>query len=75
MKMKSPVTDSGFGIVFGNWLAVNDRNGFFNAFAKEQVEKRRIEGGDRDIVGQFFQAQSAKGELYDLPPPLFFSTY
>ncbi|KAI0392928.1 cytochrome P450 family protein [Xylariaceae sp. FL0594] len=51
--------------VFGNFLAVNDRNGFFLSFAKEQVEKRRLEGGDRDIVGQFFQAQSTKSELTD----------
>ncbi|KAI1809550.1 cytochrome P450 family protein [Poronia punctata] len=51
--------------LFGNFLAINDRNGFFHAFAEEQVKRRRIEGGEKDIVGQLFQLQKGKTEITD----------
>ncbi|KAI0512526.1 cytochrome P450 [Xylaria bambusicola] len=51
----------------GNWLAVNDRNGYFFQFAQREVQARKDQGGsDLDIVGQLFQAQQAKAELNDL---------
>ncbi|KAI8634708.1 cytochrome P450 family protein [Xylariaceae sp. FL1651] len=53
--------------VLGNWLAINDRNGFFFDFAKEQVAKRKVEKSDsKDIVGQLFAAQAAKSQVTDL---------
>ncbi|KAL7950691.1 cytochrome P450 [Trichoderma barbatum] len=53
--------------VFGNWLAANDRHGYFFQFAKSEVQGRRDKGGnDNDIVGQLFQAAHAKTELTDL---------
>lgn len=53
--------------VFGSWLAVNDRNGYFFHFARDEVQNRRGHGGnDKDIVGQLFQAQQSKAELWVL---------
>lgn len=50
--------------VVGNFLAINDRNGFFFQFAQREVQTRKDRGGnDRDIVGQLFQAQQKKAEL------------
>ncbi|KAI1296154.1 cytochrome P450 [Xylaria venustula] len=52
---------------FGNWLAVNDRNGYFFQFAQREVQARKDKGGsDMDIVGQLFQAQQSKPEINDL---------
>ncbi|KAI3336999.1 cytochrome P450 family protein [Xylariaceae sp. AK1471] len=59
---------------FGNWLAMNDRNGFFHNFAKEQVEIRKVEGGERDIAGQLFQVQASKSELTDTMVSLMMTT-
>ncbi|KAI0200766.1 cytochrome P450 [Astrocystis sublimbata] len=51
----------------GNWLAVNDRNGYFFQFAQREVQARKDQGGsDLDIVAQMFQAQRTKAELNDL---------
>ncbi|KAI3332133.1 cytochrome P450 [Xylariaceae sp. AK1471] len=51
----------------GNWLAVNERNGFFFHFAQSEVQARKDQGGsDKDIVGQLFQAQQTKEELNNL---------
>ncbi|KAI1420446.1 cytochrome P450 [Xylaria sp. FL1777] len=53
--------------LFGNWLAVNDRNGYFFQFAQQEVQSRKDKGGsDMDIVGQLFQAQQTKPEINDL---------
>jgi hypothetical protein len=53
----------------GNWLAVNERNGFFFHFAQREVQARKDQGGsDKDIVGQLFQAQQTKEDLYVAPP-------
>ncbi|KAI1346127.1 cytochrome P450 family protein [Xylaria sp. FL0043] len=51
--------------IFGNWLAMNDRNGYFFQFSKAEVEKRKGQQRD-DIVGQLFQAQAYKGQPSDL---------
>jgi hypothetical protein len=54
--------------LFGNWLAINERNGFFFQFAQREVQARKDQGGnDKDIVGQLFQAQQIKEELYVTP--------
>ncbi|KAL7936156.1 cytochrome P450 [Trichoderma chlorosporum] len=53
--------------VFGSFLSVNDRNGYFFQFAKSEVQDRRDKGGnDKDIVGQLFQAAHTKSDLNDL---------
>ncbi|KAI1133127.1 cytochrome P450 [Nemania abortiva] len=53
--------------VIGNFLAVNNRNGFFFDFAQKEVQTRKDQGGsDKDIVGQLFQVQKTKDELNDL---------
>ncbi|KAI1365497.1 cytochrome P450 [Xylaria arbuscula] len=53
--------------IVGNFLAVNDRNGFFFQFAQREVQTRRDRGGsDKDIVGLLFQEQQKKAELDDL---------
>ncbi|KAI1153993.1 cytochrome P450 [Nemania diffusa] len=53
--------------LFGNFLAANDRNGFFFNFAQKEVQTRKDQGGnDKDIVGQLFQVQKSKEELNDL---------
>ncbi|KAL7805262.1 cytochrome P450 [Trichoderma aethiopicum] len=50
-----------------NFLAANDRNGYFFDFAKSEVQDRRDKGGnDKDIVGQLFQTARSKSELTDL---------
>ncbi|KAJ2987475.1 hypothetical protein NUW58_g4482 [Xylaria curta] len=51
--------------VFGNWLALNDRHGYFFQFSKNEVEKRKGQPG-KDIVGQLFQAQAVGGQPNDL---------
>ncbi|KAH0499247.1 hypothetical protein TgHK011_006452 [Trichoderma gracile] len=51
----------------GNFIAANDRNGYFFEFAKSEVQDRRDKGGnDKDIVGQLFQTARNKPELTDL---------
>ncbi|KAI0432521.1 cytochrome P450 [Xylaria sp. FL1042] len=53
--------------LFGNFLAVNERNGFFFQFAQREVQARRDQGGnDKDIVDQLFKVQEAKKELDDV---------
>ncbi|KAI1330408.1 cytochrome P450 family protein [Xylariaceae sp. FL0255] len=54
--------------IFGNFLAANDRNGYFFEFAKRQVTERKEKGiaGDNDMVGQLFQAQQTKNQPDDL---------
>ncbi|KAI0803957.1 cytochrome P450 [Xylaria sp. FL0064] len=53
--------------LFGNFLAVNQRNGFFFQFAQREVQTRRDQGGnDKDIVDQLFKVQEAKKELDDV---------
>ncbi|KAI0541875.1 cytochrome P450 family protein [Xylaria digitata] len=51
--------------IFGNWLALNDRHGYFFQFSKDEVEKRKGKPG-KDIAGQLFQAQAAGGQPNDL---------
>lgn len=52
--------------VIGNWLALNDRNGYFHEFASKEVAGRRDRGGDdKDILGQLFDVQRAKPQLDD----------
>lgn len=53
--------------IIGNWLAANDRNGYFFQFARREVleRKERTQDSDKDIVGQLFQAQKLKPELTD----------
>ncbi|GAP85089.2 putative cytochrome P450 family protein [Rosellinia necatrix] len=51
--------------VFGNWLALNDRHGYFFEFSKEQVNGRKGQEGT-DIVGQLFHAQATKSQPDDL---------
>ncbi|KAI0432393.1 cytochrome P450 family protein [Xylaria sp. FL1042] len=51
--------------IFGNWLAMNDRNGYFFQFSKNEVEKRKGQQSN-DIVGQLFQAQAFRGQPDEL---------
>ncbi|PWY70505.1 cytochrome P450 family protein [Aspergillus heteromorphus CBS 117.55] len=52
--------------VIGNWLAANDRNGFFHQFARQEVIARKDRGGDdRDIINQLFTVQKTKPHLSD----------
>ncbi|PYI08872.1 cytochrome P450 family protein [Aspergillus sclerotiicarbonarius CBS 121057] len=52
--------------VIGNWLAINDRNGFFYQFATQQLVARKDRGGDdRDIINQLFTIQKAKPHFSD----------
>ncbi|RAL02329.1 cytochrome P450 [Aspergillus ibericus CBS 121593] len=52
--------------VIGNWLAINDRNGFFYQFATQEVVARKDRGGDdRDIINQLFTIQRAKPHFSD----------
>ncbi|KAI1420526.1 cytochrome P450 [Xylaria sp. FL1777] len=53
--------------LLGNFLAVNERNGFFFHFAQREVQTRKDQGGnEKDIVGQLFRVQQTKKELDDL---------
>ncbi|KAI0970068.1 cytochrome P450 [Xylaria arbuscula] len=53
--------------VFGNFLAINERNGFFFQFAQREVQTRKDQGGnEKDIVGQLFKVQQTKKELDDI---------
>ncbi|KAI0409036.1 cytochrome P450 [Xylaria palmicola] len=53
--------------LLGNFLAVNERNGFFFEFAQREVQARKDQGGsDRDMVGQLFQVQKSKAQLDDV---------
>lgn len=48
----------------GNWLACNDRNGYFHEFARKEVSARMDRGGDnKDILGQLFTVQKEKPQL------------
>ncbi|GLB07414.1 hypothetical protein AtubIFM57258_002753 [Aspergillus tubingensis] len=50
----------------GNWLAVNDRNGYFYQFAAQEIVSRKDRGGDdRDIVNQLFAIQKTKPQFSD----------
>ncbi|RAK85091.1 cytochrome P450 family protein [Aspergillus costaricaensis CBS 115574] len=50
----------------GNWLAVNDRNGYFYQFAAQEIVSRKDRGGDdRDIVNQLFAIQKTKPHFSD----------
>ncbi|PYH91815.1 cytochrome P450 family protein [Aspergillus ellipticus CBS 707.79] len=50
--------------VIGNWLAANDRNGFFFQFAQREIMDRKDrDGDDRDIINQLFTVQKAKPHL------------
>ncbi len=52
--------------VIGNWLAANDRHGYFHQFASQQVLARKDRGGDeKDILGQLFTSQKTKPQLND----------
>ncbi|KAI1738863.1 cytochrome P450 [Xylaria scruposa] len=53
--------------LIGNFLAINERNGFFFHFSQREVQTRKEQGGnDKDIAGQLFQVQKNKEELNDL---------
>ncbi|GAA86456.1 cytochrome P450 family protein [Aspergillus luchuensis IFO 4308] len=50
----------------GNWLAANDRNGYFYQFAAQEIVSRKDRGGDdRDIVNQLFAIQKTKPQFSD----------
>ena len=52
--------------VIGNWLAANDRNGYFNEFAAREVQGRKDRGGDsKDIVSQLLDVGKVKPQLSD----------
>lgn len=51
--------------VFGNWVAANDRNGYFYQFATREVQAARHNRGN-DMVAQLFTAQKSKPELSDI---------
>jgi cytochrome P450 len=53
--------------VIGNWIAANNRNGYFFQFARNEVIGRLGRGGEnKDIVGQLFDVQKARPELNDM---------
>ncbi|KAI0597880.1 cytochrome P450 [Biscogniauxia sp. FL1348] len=53
--------------IIGNWLAANDRNGYFFNYATQEVVGRRDRGGDdKDILAQLFTVQKAKPQLTNL---------
>ncbi|KAB8253313.1 cytochrome P450 [Aspergillus flavus] len=53
--------------ICGNWLAVNDRNGYFFQVACREVSGRINRGGDdKDIIGQLLETQKIKPQLKDL---------
>ncbi|KAI1503903.1 cytochrome P450 [Biscogniauxia marginata] len=53
--------------IIGNWLAANDRNGYFFNYASKEVVGRKDRGGDdRDILGQLFAVQKEKSQLSDV---------
>ncbi|KAI5917092.1 cytochrome P450 [Camillea tinctor] len=50
--------------IIGNWLAANDRNGYFFEFTSQEVTGRKDRGGDdKDILAQLFAVQKAKPHL------------
>ncbi|KAF2766525.1 cytochrome P450 family protein [Teratosphaeria nubilosa] len=50
--------------VIGNWLAMNDRNGYFHEVASKEVEARKgREGDERDVATQLLTAQREKPQL------------
>lgn len=53
--------------VLGNWLAANDRDGYFFRFARQEIVSRQDHSGDdRDILGQLLSTQKVKPQLSDL---------
>lgn len=52
--------------IIGNWLAANERHGYFYEFASEEVAKRTDRGGDgKDMVSQLFSVQKEHPEFTD----------
>lgn len=53
--------------ICGNWLAINDRNGYFFQVARKEVLGRIDRGGDdKDIIGQLLEIQKTKPQLSDM---------
>ncbi|KAJ5181654.1 hypothetical protein N7449_011801 [Penicillium cf. viridicatum] len=53
--------------ICGNWLAINDRNGYFFQVARKEVSGRIDRGGDdKDIIGQLLETQKTKPQLSDM---------
>ncbi|KAJ5613839.1 cytochrome P450 [Penicillium herquei] len=51
--------------VIGNWLAANDRNGYFFNFANDQIQLAKGHSDTKDIMSQLFTTQQTKPELND----------
>ncbi|KAJ6031554.1 cytochrome P450 [Penicillium herquei] len=51
--------------VIGNWLAANDRNGYFFNFARDQIKLAKGHSDTKDIMSQLFTTQQTKPELTD----------
>ncbi|KAJ5738610.1 cytochrome P450 family protein [Penicillium malachiteum] len=51
--------------VIGNWLAANDRNGYFVSFASDQIKLAQGHSDTKDIMSQLFTTQQTKPELND----------
>lgn len=53
--------------ILGNWLAANDRNGYFFRFTRQEMIARQDRGGDdKDILRQLLSIQKVKPQLSDL---------
>ncbi|GME65706.1 hypothetical protein N7449_011801 [Neofusicoccum parvum] len=53
--------------LIGNWLACNDRNGYFHNVARREVFARMDRGGDnKDILGQLLTVQKEKPQLNNI---------